>query len=67
MNKRVHLDTVLKSGESTEIPQCLANPAFWIRTVSRCTLNKLDAIPQPTDRAGEHSENQLAAPAIFLP
>jgi hypothetical protein len=33
---RVHLNTVLKSGESTEMPQCFANSAFWIRTVSRC-------------------------------
>src|SRR5260370_26632931 len=34
---RVHLDTVLKPEKSTAIPQCFANSAFWVRTVSRCT------------------------------
>ncbi|HOC58023.1 MAG TPA: hypothetical protein PKI20_20560 [Verrucomicrobiota bacterium] len=34
----MHLNTVLKSGKATPIPQCFANWAFGIRTVSRCTL-----------------------------
>src|ERR1035441_6731018 len=36
-SERVHLNTVLKSGNSTEIPQSIANSARWVRTVSRCT------------------------------